>query len=169
MVMLTLLKLIHTFLGLNALGAGAATCTRMVTGRPVEGRVKHFLRFSLAAASVGLILSIGHTGLTLLLAMLSVYASAFAVLSWRKYRTSASWGAAAVLSTMCVLCLNTVITIAHIFKLLAARNVLGLAQPALPLAVAMVTVVLLFALLSMTALKKIHQQAGDPLMHKVAR
>ena len=167
--MLNLLKPIHVFLGLYALGAGAAVCTRMVTGRPFEMWVKHFLRFSLVAASVGLILSINHTGVTQLFTMLAVYASGFAVLSWRKYSSSDSWGPAVVLSTMCVLCLETVIMIAHIFRFLAACNVLDLAQPDIPLAVSMVTVVLLFALLSTTALKKIHQHATDPLMHKAAR
>ncbi len=152
--MLNLLKLIHVFLGLNALGAGTAVCTRMVTGRPFETWFKHFLRFSLAAASVGLILSIDHTSVTQLFTMLTVYASGFALLSWRKYSSSDSWRPAVVLSTMCVLCLETVIMIAHIFKFLAACNVLGLARPDIPLAVSMVTVVLLFALLSTTALKK---------------
>ncbi len=167
--MLSLLKLIHVFLGLNALGAGASVCTRMVTGRPFEMWVKHFLRFSLAAASVGLILSINHTSVMQLLTMLTVYASGFAVLFWRKYCASGGWGPAVVLSTMCVLCLNTVIMIAHIFKLLVAFNVPGLAQPDIPLAVSLVTVVLLFAFFSTTALKKIHQHANDPLMHKATR
>jgi hypothetical protein len=167
--MLNLLKLIHVFLGLNGLGAGAAVCIRMVTGRPFEMWFKHFLRFSLAAASVGLILSINHASVTQLFTMLTVYASGFAVLSWRKYSASDSWGPTVMLSTMCVLCLDTVIMIAHIFKFLAAYNVLGLGRPDIPLAVSMVTVVLLFALLSATALKKIHQHASDPLMHKAAR
>jgi len=167
--MLNILKLIHIFLALNAIGAGISVCIAMVTGRFFEAWVRHFLRFSLAAGSMGLILSIGHHSVAQLLTMLSVYASAFAVLSWRKYSTSDAWAPAVVLSTMCVLCLDTVIMIAHIFKLLAACNVLDLAQPDIPLAVSMVTAVLLFALLSMTALKKIHQYATDPLMHKVSR
>jgi len=167
--MLNLLKLIHVFLGLNALGAGAAVCTRMVMGCPFAMWVKHFLRFSLAGASVGLIMSINHTSVMQFLTMLTVYASGFAVLSWRKYCASGGWGPAVVLSTMCVLCLNTVIMIAHIFKFLAACNVLGLERPDISLAVSMVTVVLLFALLSANALKKIHQHASDPLMHKAAR
>ena len=167
--MLNLLKLIHVFLGLNALGAGAAVCTRMVMGRPFAKWVKHFLRFSLVGASAGLLVSIGHTSLTQLLTMLAVYASAFAVFSWRKYSASDSWGPAVVLSTMCVLCLDTVIMIAHIFKFLAASNVLGLERPDIPLAVSMVTVVLLFALLSANALKKIHQHSSNSLMHKAAR
>ena len=167
--MLNLLKLIHVFLGLNALGAGAGICMRMVTGRPFDMWFKHFLRFSLTAASVGLILSIGHTSVMQLFTMLTVYASGFAVFSWRKYIASRSWGPAVVLSTMCVLCLDTVVMIAHIFKLLDACNVLSLGRPDIPLAVSMVTVILLFALLSTTALKKIHQHASDPLMHKAAR
>lgn len=167
--MLNILKLIHMFLALNAIGFGISVCIRMVTGRSFEAWVRHFLRFSLVAGSVGLILSIDHTSVTQLLTMLSVYASAFAVLAWRRYSTSDAWGPAVVLSTMCVLCLDTVIMFAHIFKLLAACNVLSLAQPDIPLAVSMVTAVLLFALLSTTALKRIHQHASDPLMHKVAR
>jgi hypothetical protein len=156
--MLNLLKLIHVFLGLNALGAGASVCTRMVTGRSFDMWVKHFLRFSLAAASVGLILSIHHTGVIQLLTMLTVYACGFAVLSFRKYSVSEGWGPAVVLSTMCVL------------KALTACNALGrVARPDVLLAVFMVTAVLLFALLSMTALRKIYQHTTDLLMDKVAR
>jgi hypothetical protein len=167
--MLNILRLIHMFLALNAIGAGSSVCIKMVTGASFEAWVRHFLRFSLAAGSVGLILSIDHTSVTQLLTMLSVYVSALAVLFWRKYSTSEAWAPAVVLSTMCVLCLDSAIMIAHIFKLLAACNVLVLAQPDIPLAVSMATAVLLFALLSTTALKKIHQHASDPLMHKAAR
>jgi hypothetical protein len=167
--MLNLLKLIHVFLGLNALGAGGGICMRMVTGRPFDMWFKYFLRFSLTAASVGLILSIGHTSVIQLFTMLTVYASGFAVFSWRKYCASQSWGPAVVLSTMCVLCLEAVIMTAHVFRFMAARNILSLVRPDIPLAVSMVTVVLLFALLSTTALKKIHQHASNPVMHKAAR
>ena len=168
--MLNLLKLIHVFLGLNALGAGASVCTRMVTGRSFDMWVKHFLRFSLAASSVGLILSINHTGAIQLLTMLTVYACGFAVLSFRKYSASEAWGPAVVLSTMCVLCLDTVIAIAHILKALTACAAPGrIARPDILLAVSTVTAVLLFALLSLTALRKFHQHATDLLMHRVAR
>jgi len=167
--MLNLLKLIHVFLGLNALGAGAGICLRMVTGRPFEMWFKHFLRFSLGAASAGLILSIGHTSAIQLFTMLTVYASGFVVFNWRKSIATHSWGPAVVLSTMCVLCLDSVIMIAHIFKLLDACNVLSLGRPDIPLAIPMASVVLLFAFLSTTALKKIHQHASNPLLHKAAR
>ena len=70
---------------------------------------------------------------------------------------------------MCVLCLDSVIMIVHIFKLLDACNVLSLGRPDIPLAISMVSVVLLFAFLSTTALKKIHQHASNPLLHKAAR
>lgn len=168
--MLNLLKLIHVFLGLNALGAGASVCIRMVKGRSFDMWVKHFLRFSLAAASVGLILSINHTGVIQLLTMLSVYACGFAVLCFRKYSSSEGWAPVVVLSTMSVLCLDTIIAIAHILKALAPFYPLSrIARPDALLAVFTVTDVLLFALLSMTALKKIHQHETALVMHKVAR
>ena len=167
--MLNILRLIHMFLAANALGAGIAVCIRMITGRSFATWVRHFLEFSLAASSVGLILSIDHTSVCQLLTILSVYVSVFAVLFWRKYATSDTWATAVVLSTMCVLCLDTVIMIAHVLTLLDASNVLGLPQSDTPLAVSMVTVVFLFGLLSSTALKKIHQHASNPLMHKAAR
>ena len=167
--MLDLLKLVHVFLGLNAVGAGAAVCIRMVAGRPFEIWVKNFLRFTLLTASVGLILSIHHTCVSQLLTMLTVYASGFAVLSWRKYNASDNWGPAVVLSTMCVLCLDSVIMIQHIVKLLAAWNVPGLAQPDIPLAISTVSAVLLFVFLSTTALKRLHQHPSASMLHKVAR
>jgi hypothetical protein len=167
--MLNILKFIHMFLALNAIGAGTSVCIKMVTGRAFQAWVRHFLRFSLATGSVGLILSIGHTSATQSLTMLSVYVSAVAVFFWCKYGTSDTWAPAVVLSTMCVLCLDTVIVTVHIFKLLAASNVLGLVQPDIPLALSMVTAVLLFGLLSMAALRKIHQHAINTLMHKAAR
>ncbi len=167
--MLDFLKLIHMFLALNAIGAGISVGIRMVTGLSFEAWVRHFLRFSLAAGAVGLILSIDHPSVTQLLTILNVLASALAVLISRKYRTYDAWAPAVVLSTMCVLCLQTMIMIAHIFKLLTAFNVLSLAQPDIPFAVSTIAAVLLFGLLSTTALKKIRQHASNPLMHRVAR
>lgn len=167
--MLNILKLIHMFLALNAIGAGIALCIRMVTGRLFEVWVRYFLRFSLGTGSVGLILSIDHTSLTQLLTMLSVYVSALAVFFWRKSRISDTWAPAVVVSTMCVLCLDTVIMIAHIFKFLAAFNVVSLARPEIPLAISMVTAVLLFGLLGATALKNIHPHASNSLIRKAAR
>ena len=168
-LMLSILKLIHMCLAFGAIGAGISVCIRMVTGRPFEAWVKHFLRFSLAAGSVGLILSIGHTTGSQLLTMLSVYVSALAVLFWRKCCASDTWAPALVLSTMCVLCLDTVIMFEHIFRLLSAFNVPGLVRADIPFAVSLVFVVILFGLLSMTVLKKLHQHEAAPLMHKVAR
>jgi hypothetical protein len=168
-VMMNMLKLIHAFLGLNAIGAGIPVCIRMVAGRPFENWLAHFLRFSLAASAVGLILSIDHTSFTQWLAMLGVYASAFAVLSLRKLQSNENWGATLVMSTMCVLCLDAVVAMAHAFKLLAVCSAWGASQQVIPFAISMVSVVLLFAFLSILALKRIHNEPCASVMHKVSR
>lgn len=167
--MMNMLKLIHAFLGLNAIGAGIPVCLRMVAGRPCDKWIAHFLRFSLAASAVGLVLSLGHTSSTQLFAMLGVYASAFAVLSLRKFQSNENWGAALVMSTMCVLCLDAVVAMAHAFKLLAVCNVLGSSQPGLSFAIAIIAAVFLFAFLSMLALKRIHREVNSSVMHEVTR
>jgi len=167
--MLDLLKLIHVFLGINVLGAGVGLSIRMMTGRPFEEWVKNFLRFSLASASVGLLLSIRHTSLTQLLTMLTVYVSGFAVFSWRKYVASDSWGQAVVLSTMSVFCLQTVIVAAHVLRVIVACNLLNSTEIQLPMMALSATSIMAFAVLSTISLKRLHQDPSGSVMHGGAR
>lgn len=167
--MLNILRFIHAFLGINAVGAGISVCLRMVAGRSFDKWVPNFLKFSLAASVVGLILSINRSSFTQSLTMLGVYASAFAMLSWRKYKSTESWGPAVVLSIMCILCLDTVVMSAHIFKLLVVCNILRPSQPSVLLPISMAITVLLFAPLSTIALNKIQQLPSHSVLHKVAR
>jgi len=166
--MLNLLRLVHVFFGLNALAAGLAVCTRMITGRSFGRWVRSFLRFSLASSSVGLILSIHHASVTQLLTMLTVYLSGFAVFSWRKYSTSDGWGPAVVLSTLSVFSLQTVIIMAHICRAMAECNLISSAQSQVQMGVLITTAVMLFAILSTMSLKRIHQHAINSVMRKVA-
>lgn len=167
--MLNLLKVIHVFLGINALGAGVAVSIRMMTSRPFEAWVKNFLRFSLASASVGLILSIKHTSVTQLLTMLTVYLSGFAVHSWRKYGASDSWGPAVVLSTMSVFCLQTVVIAAHVLRVIAACDLLNPSEIQVHMMALSATAILVFALVTMISLKRLHQHPSGSVMHKAAR
>ena len=167
--MINILKLIHAFLGLNAIGAAVPVCLRMVAGRPCDKWVAHFLKFSLAASAVGMVLSIGHTSFTQSLAMLGVYASAVSVLSLYRLQSNENWEAALVMSTMCVLCLDGVIAMAHLFKFLAVCNVMEVSQQGVPFAISMAAVVLLFAFLSILALKKIDHEPSASVMQKVTR
>jgi len=167
--MINLLRVIHVFLAVNAMAAGISLSIKMVGGKPFKVWVKRFLELSLAAGSAGLIFSIHHMSATELLTMLSVYVSAFAVFSWRKCRASDAWEPALVLSTLCVLCLDAVIVITHIVKLLAFCHLLGSVSPDLSLATLTVCAVLLFAFLSTTSLKRLQQHQSDSMAHKAAR
>jgi len=167
--MMTIFRLIHAVLGISAIGAGAVVCLRMAAGHLLDEQVAHFLKLSLAASTVGMILSIGHTSFTQWLALLGVYVSAFAVLSLRNCQSNDGWETALVMSTMCVLCLDAVVAMSHAFTLLAVCNVLGTPHQAFPFVVSMVTVVSLFAFLSVQALNRIHPQPGASDIQKVAR
>jgi hypothetical protein len=166
---MNILKLIHAFLGCIAIGAGIAVCLRMVAGRPCDKWVARFLKFSLAASAMGMVLSVGHPSFTQSLAMLGVYASAFAVLCLRKFQSNENWEATLVMSTMCVLCLDAVVAMAHAFRFLAVCNVLGASQQVIAFPISMVSVVLLFAYLSIFALKRIHHEPDVSVIYKVTR
>lgn len=167
--MLNLLRLIHIFLGINTLAAGAAVCVRMMKGKPFQQWVRHFLRFSLASASVGLILSINHTSGTQLLTMLTVYVSGLVIFSWRKYGASDAWGPAVVLGTMCVLCMQTVIMCAHVMKFLVTCKLLDTRESHPQIVVLDLATVLLFMAFSTISLKRIHRHPTTSMVHGVAR
>ncbi len=167
--MMYLLRLVHAILGIGAIGAGIIVCLRMAAGHPLDERVAHFLRLSLAASAIGMILSVGHTSFTQWLAMLGVYVSAFAVLSLRKFQSNEDWGTALIMSTMCVLCLDAVVALSHAFKLLAVCNVLETPQRVFPFVISMVMIVSLCASLSIQALKRIHHKPSASVIQKVAR
>ena len=167
--MLSLLKLIHIFLGLNTLAAGLAVCSRMMRGKPFVQWVRHFLRFSLASASVGLILSIDHRSGLQLLTMITVYVSGLVVFSWRKYSTSDAWGPAVVLSTMSVLCMQGMIISVHAAKFLQTCSLLGGRTEHTQMIALDAGIVLLFAIFSTISLKKIHRHASVSVMHGVTQ
>lgn len=167
--MLNLLRFIHIFLGLNTLATGAVVCARMMKGKPFQKWVRHFLRFSLASASIGLILSINHTSGMQLLTMLTVYVSGLVVLSWRKYGTSDAWGPAVVLSTMCVLCMQTVIMSAHVLRFLDVYRVLDTRESHAQMVTLDLAAVLLFAVFSTISLKRIHPHSRTSVLQGAAR
>jgi len=168
--MLNILKVIHAFLGLNAIAAGIPVCIRMVLGRHFNEWVAHFLRISLAASAIGLILSIDHTDLVQWLTILGVYTSAFAVMSWRKVKSNEEWKTALVLGTMSVLCLDSLVAIVHVFKLLLFFSiVLGWSPPDSLFPISLATAVLLFAVLSIVAVKKNHQEISGPVIYKATQ
>lgn len=164
-----ILKLIHTFLGFNAIIGGVAACIRMISGRSFEEWVGHFLGFSLAVSAVGLVFSLDHTSLIQWLTMLGVCVSAFAVISLRKFNSNEKWGTTLILSTMCALCLDLLIMIVHVFSVLAILSVLGWPQADFLFSISMVTAVLVFAVLSLIAAKKHHYGERAPVPHKVSR
>ena len=167
--MFSLLRLIHIFLGLNTLAAGIAVCSRMIHGKPFVQWVRHFLRFSLASASVGLILSINHKSGMQLLAMITVYVSGLVVFFWRKYCTSDAFGPAIVLSTMALICMQTVIMSVHAAKFLQACSLLDGRTEHMPMIALDAGIVLLFAIFSTISLKKIHRHASVSVMHGVTQ
>jgi hypothetical protein len=87
--------------------------------------------------------------------MLGVYMSAIAVLAGRRSK-SGDGCVVFMLSTMSVICLNFVVVLAHIFRLLAAYNVLESPEPALLFPISTGIVILLFAVLCLCAAKKLH-------------
>lgn len=167
--MLNLLKLIHIFLGLNTLAAGAAVCARMMNGKTLEAWLKHFLRFSLASASVGLILSIKHASGMQLLTMLTVYVSGVVVFSWRKYGASDAWCPVVVLSTMSLLCMQTVIISSHVMRFLEFSRFLDARESQAQMIALDIAAVVLFTAFSMISLKRIHRRPKTFMLHGVAR
>ena len=167
--MFSLLKLIHIFLGLNTVAAGIAVCSRMMQGKPFVQWVRQFLRFSLASASVGLILSIDHKSGMQLLTMLTVYVSGLVILFWRKYCTSDAFGPAVVLSTMAVICMQTVIMSVHAAKFLQACSLLDGPADRTRMIALDTAIVLLFAVFSAIALRRIHRHPSVSVIHGVTQ
>ena len=162
-------QLIHAFLGLNAIVGGIAVCIRMISGRSFEEWIAHFLKFSLAASAVGLVLSLDHTGVVQWLTILGVCGSTLTLVSQRKARANGEWSTTLVLGTMCVLCLDSLIVIVHVFNVLTLCTILGWPQPEFLYPVSMASTVLLFAVLSPIAVKRKHFRERAPVLHKVSR
>lgn len=168
-MLLIVLKLIHAFFGVNAIGVGIAVTIRMVSGRPFERWAVQFLKYSLIASATGMLLSLDHPDLLSWIAALGVYFSGVAVLASRKCQFSGDWALAFLLTTLSVLCLDTVVAIAHAFRLLTRFNLLASSRDTLELFVAALISVLMFAFLSMVSVKRLHMNTTGSVVHKMTR
>jgi hypothetical protein len=169
-MLLTLFKLIHVFVGLNAIGIGIAVAIRMASGRRFERWAVQFLKYSLAASATGMLLALDHPDIMSWAAALGVYLSGLAVLTSRKSGLSGDWALAFLLSTLSVLCLDTVVAVAHLFRVLARFNLLKSSpdNTVVVFAAALITV-LMFAVLSVVSVRKSHMNATSSFVHKVTR
>lgn len=158
-MLLDILKAIHAYFGTCALCTGIATTFRIVSGGPFGFWAGRFLTYSLGAAAAGILISLDDPDPMRWLAVLGVYVTAIAVLAWRRRESADNWTDLFVLSTMAVVCLDSFIFIAHLFRLAALLNGTP-SGPTPPLIVAGAILVFFFAVLSAIGLKSVHQASN---------
>lgn len=166
---LIILKTIHVFFGISAIGIGIPVLIEMISGRPFERWAIQFLRVSLLASAMGLLLSLYHADLMRWAAVLGVYASGIAVLAWRKFELAEGSALAFVLSTLSVLYLDTVIMLAHACRLLVRLNVIASWQPNLMFFASALMAIPLFAVFSVVSVQRLHISATDSIVQMVTR
>lgn len=153
-MLLNMLIAVHVLLGVTTLGTGITACIRIASGDPFSAWAARFLQFSLAAAAAGILLSIFHPDPVRWVAVLAVYVSCVAVWAWRRRSRLARATEPFVVSTMAVLCLDSLIMVAHLLRIAAPGG--SHARPT-PIEILVDAVLILFfVVLSGLSLRSVH-------------
>jgi hypothetical protein len=159
-VILGLLKLVHILFGLIGLGAGVIVLFGMFAGVQIDRWSAIFLKCALAVGVTGLLFP-AHCFLpTHRAAMLEIYASAMAVLAWRRYRLAGVWALIFALSIIVTLCLDILVVIAHIFDYLPVFKILVPTESKQLFLITELVVMLLFAGLGMFTVKRFRDKSN---------
>jgi hypothetical protein len=153
-----LLELIHTFLALTAMCSGITVSIRLVSGELFEDWALHFLKYSLAASALGILLSLNQVALSTWITALGVYVSGFAVLASRRLQVAETWLSAFAMGTLFALFLDSIILVLYIVGLFASCGAL-IPAPALVLPVTAFALIPPFAVISTISLKRLHRNA----------
>jgi hypothetical protein len=153
-VILGVIKLVHILFGLIGLGTGIMVLFGMFAGQLLDKWSAIFLKCALAASVTGLLFPTHHFLPTHGAAMLEIYASAMAVLAWRRFRLAGVWALIFALSMIFTLCLNILVAIAHIFEYLPVFTLMAPAQPKLLFLITESMVMLFFAGLGVFTVKR---------------
>ncbi len=159
-MILGLLKLVHILFGLIGLGAGVIVLFGMFAGAQIDRWSAIFLKCALAVGVTGLLFP-AHCFLpTHRAAMLEIYASAMAVLAWRRYRLAGVWALIFALSILVTLCLDILVVIAHIFDYLPVFKILAPTESKQLFLITELVVMLLFAGLGMFTVKRFRDKSN---------
>jgi hypothetical protein len=153
-MILILLTLIHAVLAAITLCAGIAALLRIFAGRPFERWSAIFIKTALAASVTGLLFSASVFRVSYLTATVTVYVAGVAILAWKRFHLTRSWGLVFVLSLMGVLCLNVLVAVQHLFGWLAMLDVSASKTINLLSFITNSAVVLFFAVMGIFAVRR---------------
>lgn len=154
-MILNILRWIHASFGLATFGVGLVLVPRLVAGRRFEKLAVTFLKCSLIASAIGLVLAIFHPGPARWTAVLAVYVSALAVFALRKLRVARLWVPGFALSVLAVFCLDAFVGIEHLSQFLQTIGALSAHQVSELFIAAQAFAALLFAVLGFFTVKHI--------------
>jgi hypothetical protein len=129
---MNIITFLHVVSAQVAIASGAKVWRGLISGELLAKWAVRFLRCSLVASLIGLLIPL-HPFLPIqAISMLSVYVSGTAILAWRRYHLAGAWRSIFALTATIVLYLNVAVVVAQGFKLVIPIMALtpASAQPA---------------------------------------
>lgn len=167
-MMLNILKVLHASFGLATFGVGLFLLPRLVAGRRFEKPAVTFLKCSLMASAIGLVLAIFHPGPARWTAVLALYVSALAVFALRKLHVARMWVPGFALSVLAVFCLDVFVGIAYLSQFLQTIGKISASRADDLFIAAQAMAALLFIVLGFFSVKHIwHLTTGTSFGPKV--
>jgi hypothetical protein len=160
---MSILRFVYTVCDLVAIGAGTRVLFGLLTGELIDKWAVRFLRSTIAASVIGLLLSLHDFTVVQGCSMLAVYASGVAILAWRKFHLSGVWHSIFALTITTVLYLNVVVAIDQVFEQMFRFTRLAAAQFELTSWATQCFVMVLFAVIGIVAVKRFHSRGAHSL------
>src|SRR5271156_4033313 len=150
--------LVHVLLSLVGIGSGFLVVYGLLRGKRYDGATAIFLATTVLTSVTGFLFPFEHLLPSHILGVISLVALAIAILARYAMRMAGAWRRIYVICAVLALYLNVFVLIAQIFMKVPAAHALAPTQKEPPFFVAQLTVMAIFIVLGIFAVKKFRSE-----------
>jgi hypothetical protein len=149
---------IHVLISLIGIGAGVLVMYGLLVGKPLNGITAIFLLFTVLTSVTAFGFPFEHLLPSHILAIISLVALALAIPARYMFHMAGAWRAIYVITSSLAFYLNVFVLVVQSFMKVPALHVLAPTQKEPPFAVAQLTVLVIFTILTILATMRFHPE-----------
>jgi hypothetical protein len=150
--------LVHVLLSLAGIGSGIIVVYGLLTGKRLDGWTTIFLVTTVLTSLTGFLFPIEHLLPSHVVGVISLVVLAVAILARYAFRLAGAWRWIYVVCAVLALYLNSFVAVVQSFLKVPALKALAPTQKEPPFLIAQLTVMALFVVLGILAVKKFHAE-----------
>jgi hypothetical protein len=150
--------LVHVLLSLAGIGSGIIVVYGLLTGKRLDGWTRIFLATTVLTSLTGFLFPVEHLLPSHVVGVISLVVLAVAILARYAFRLAGAWRWIYVVCAVLAFYLNSFVAVVQSFLKVPALKALAPTQKEPPFLIAQLTVMALFVVLGILAVKKFHAE-----------